>query len=60
MQVCGGQMGEKEKQNNLSIMKGGGIACCEWPALSPESMEKYWPTPLLKVMCGFVVIQQQG
>lgn len=24
MQVCGGQMGEKDKQNSLSIVKGGG------------------------------------
>lgn len=41
VQVCGGQMGEKEKWTSLSSKKKDGsgdtrwrgVACCEWPAL---------------------------
>lgn len=60
MQVCGGQMGEKEKKKNLSFVKEGGAVFCEYPAIPLETMEKYWSMLLLKSMCGFMAMQQQG
>jgi len=67
VQVRGGEMREKDKQNGLSTMKGGetgnsrlwGTAWCEQSALLLEAMVKSQPILPLGVMPGLVETQQQ-
>jgi hypothetical protein len=63
VQVCGGQMGEKEKWGSLSIVKRDGTgdsgwrggACCECSALSPGAMVRSQPELPRRVRSGYAV-----
>lgn len=61
VQVCGREMGEKEKLNDLSTVKRGRTIQIhdggyEYPSLSSEAVAKSWPVLPLMAMSGSVAI----
>ena len=69
MQVCGGQVEEKEKWNSLSAMRRMELETrgrvkrnshCDWPALPPRAMVRSKSVlPLPRAMSGSVATQHQ-